>query len=518
MAELQARALPVADRDVSIETDRVLNRGRSHFGVIDVGSNSMRLVVYDDLARAPFPRFNEKSVVALGAGIDDDGNFTDTVMARAMRAIRRFHAIARAMGVEALDIIATEAMRRAKNGQVLVDAITEETGCEVNLLSGGEEATHSAHGVIFGFFQPQGIVGDIGGGSLELAQVTGDRVEGSVTSMPLGALPVKHLMEDGVVDSAKKEIDRILADQVPDFPRPKVFYAVGGGWRALARIHIATHDLPIRVVHGYELPGDTVRALAKKIARLSPDEVADLPDVPSRRVDTLPASALVMSRVLKALKPERVIFSVSGVREGWLYSKLDETEQYRDPLLESAMAIGLPRARVPGFSAALGDWTEGLFPDETLPERRLRLTACALTDLSWRDHEKVRAQESFYRILHFPFIGVTHPERVFIALTLLARYGGKLDDALTKLATDYLDPETLNRAEVLGRALLLGHRYSASVPEILAQTRLVIEDDTVVLEVDDPESAPDSDAVRTRLRQLVKVAGADHYEVIVTSN
>ncbi len=515
MAQGLARERDTEPREIEIETARVLERRQSRYGVIDIGSNSIRLVVYDDLSRAPFPRFNEKSLCALGAALDDDGRFRQEALDTALHSIRRFHAIARAMEVRRIDVLATEATRKAKNGKDFVDAIREATGLETRILSGEEEATYTAHGVISGFFQPKGLVGDIGGGSLEVAEVTGDAVGERLTSMPLGALPVKAMIADGV-DAAKERIDAILEESLPPLLTEPVLYAIGGGWRAIARIHIAMTEQPISVVHGYEMRAKDARALAKKIARMSPDEVAKLPDVPSRRIDTLPASALVMSRVLRALEPERVVFSAYGLREGWLFTQLDSEEQYRDPLLEGAQAIGLPVARVPEFSAALGRWTEDLFPGETQIERRLRLAACALTDLSWRDHAKVRALESFFRLLQFPFIGLSHPERAFLALAILARYDGKVKGQVKEVAAALLKPNDIRRAEILGRVLLLGHRFSASVPEILEHARLRIDADAVRLEVLNPEGEPDSDAVQARLKQLAKVAKVGKAEIVET--
>ncbi len=502
-----------APRTIEIDTDRVLGRQQQHYGVIDIGSNSIRLVVYDDLSRSPFPRFNEKALCALGAGMDKNGDFTDDAIASALHAIERFHAIATAMDVQRIDVIATEATRRAGNGKALVAAIKKTTGLKARVLTGDEEAYYTSYGVISGFFQPKGLVGDIGGGSLEVAEVVGDHVGERTVSMPLGALPVLKMMEDGV-DAAKKQIDAILQESLPPLLTEPVLHAIGGGWRALARVHIAKTAWPISVVHGYELPAEEIRGLAKKIARMSPDEVAALPDVPSRRIDTLPAAALVMSRVLKNLKPDRAVFSAYGLREGWLYCQLDEEEQYRDPLLEGAQAIGLPIARVPEFSQALADWTDDLFTGESQTDRRLRLAACALTDMSWRDHAKVRAGDSFTRLLQFPFVGITHPERAFLAVTILARYGGKVDDTVKAAIGDLLRPSELRRAEILGRALLLGHRFSASVPEILTHARLRIDADAVRLEVLNQDSVPDSDAVQARLKQLAKTAGVNGAEIV----
>jgi exopolyphosphatase/guanosine-5'-triphosphate,3'-diphosphate pyrophosphatase len=256
------------------------------------------------------------------------------------------------MRVETIHVLATEATRRASNGAELVDRIRAATGLEVRILAGDEEATYASLGVISGFFQPMGLTGDMGGGSLEVAEVLGDRVGERTASMPLGGLPVVSMLGEGL-DAAKKRIDEILDAGLPPLLTEPVFYAIGGGWRALARVHIATTRAPISVVQGYDVAADDLRGLARRISRMSLEEVAALPDVPARRIATLPAAALVMHRVLTKLEPERVVFSMLGLREGWLYGQLDPEEQYRDPLLEGAQAIGLPSARVPEFSAAL---------------------------------------------------------------------------------------------------------------------------------------------------------------------
>lgn len=500
-------------RTIAIDTERVVNRQQTHYGVLDIGSNSIRLVVYDDLSRAPFPRFNEKSMVALGAGLDENGNFTDETITRALHAIKRLCSIARAMKVSRIDVLATEAARRAGNGNRLIDAIRDQTELQTKVLTGMEEAHYSACGVISGFFQPKGMMGDIGGGSLEVAEVLTDAVGERKTSMPLGALPVTKKLQAGHT-SAKKWVDEVLSENLPPLLTNPVFYAVGGGWRALARIHIAMHKKPISVVHGYELTTDEIGSLANRIARMSPEEVAELPDVPRRRIPTLAASALVMSRVLRKMKPDRVAFSACGLREGWLYNQLSEQEQYRDPLIESAQAIGIPMARVPAFSHALGEWTDNLFSGETQSEKRLRLTVCALTDIAWREHGKVRANDSFMRLLQFPFIGLSHPERAFISVAICARYGGKIDAGVKNVIGDLLTVSELRRAEILGRTLLLGHRFSASVPEILRHASIRIDTDAVRLEILNANSIPDSDAVQTRLRQLAKATGLGHAEIV----
>jgi len=222
----------------------------------------------------------------------------------------------------------------------------------------------------------------------------------------------------------------------------------------------------------------------------------------------------VLDRVLKRLRPRQVVFSMLGVREGWLYSQLTPAERYLDPLVEGAQAFGLPFARVPGFAAALVRWTAALFPGETAAEQRLRVAACALSDYAWRDDAGVRAVESYRRLLQFPLIGLDHAERVFLATAIHARYGGATDDPVLAPAAALLPDALRRRAQILGRTLLLGYRLSGGVPEILATAQLQIDDKMIRLRVRPSARVPESEVVTDRLRLLANVVGVRRTEIV----
>ena len=502
-------------RPLTLDPERASRPAHAPYAVVDIGSNSVRLVVYDQLGRAPFPRFNEKSFCRLGEDLARTGELSEEGFRRTVEATRRFRAIVDAMGVGRTDAIATEAVRRASNGARLVAAIAAESGLQVRVLSGEEEARYAALGVISGFYRPVGLVGDMGGGSLEVAEALDDQVGERSTSLPLGALPVQAMLAGGDgAGEAKRRVDALLKEGLPPVLTEPVFYAVGGGWRAFARVHMAVAGAPVRVTHGYSLPAGEARAFARKVWRLPAAKVAKLAGVPTRRVDTLPAAALVMDRVLKRLEPERVVFSALGAREGWLHAQLSAEERYLDPLLEGAQAFGVPQARVPRLAPALARWTDDLFASEAPAERRLRTAACALSDMAWRDHANVRAAESFRRLLQFPFIGLEHPERVFLAAVVHARYAGDPGDPTLAPAIGLLAPGQRRRALVLGRVLLLGYRLSGGVPEILAGARLRIAADVVRLEVREAARVPDSEVVGDRLQLVANALGVRRTEIV----
>ena len=507
-------AARVPDDPPAIDPARVAQAGDKPYAIVDIGSNSVRLVVYERLVRAPLPRFNEKSLCRLGEGLAETGAIKAENFSRTVDAVRRFRAIADAMGVSRIDATATEAMRRASNGPELREAIATTSGLQIRILSGEEEAKHAALGVVSGFFRPCGLIGDMGGGSLEVAEALTDGVGDRWVSLPLGALPVEALLEQDA-DGAKKAVDAMLAEGLPPALTSPVFYPVGGGWRALAKAHIAATGAPVPVVHGYTVKTKELRAFAKSLWRGLAEGKAKnselietaLDAVPSRRARSLPAAALVLDRTLKHLAPEKVVFSALGLREGWLYAQLDEEERTRDPLVEGAQMIGLPMARVPGFAQALAAWTGTLFPGESEDEARLRLAACALSDIGWRDHQDLRATETFRRVLLFPFIGITHPERVFLAAALHARYSGKTDDPALDPAIDLLSKAQRKRAAILGAAMRVAYRLSAGMPSVLESSRLDIGTDAVTLAVGRAARVPDSEVVGSRLAALAAAVG-----------
>lgn len=499
-------------RPLELDPKRAGRLGRMPYGIIDIGSNSVRLVVYDQLGRAPLPRFNEKSLCRLGEGLAETGMIAAEGFRRTVEAVRRFRAIADAMGVSRLDATATEAVRRATNGPDLVAAIRAETGIAVRILSGAEEARYATLGVISGFFRPAGVVGDMGGGSLEIAVAMDDTVGEEWVSLPLGALPVESILKDR--DNAKRRIDAILKESLPTSLARPTFFAVGGGWRSFAKAHMLAKGAPVPVVHGYRIGASEARAFSKSVLRLSPAKLEELPGVSRRRSRTFPAAAIMLDRVLKHLDARHVVFSALGLREGWIYSQLDTEERYLDPLVEGAQLIGLPAARVPDFATALVSWTAALEEEETPAEMRLRVALCALSDIGWRDHPDIRAEESFRRVLQFPFIGLDHAERVFLAVAIHARYAGRLDAAYMSEALGRLSPAQRRRAEVLGRAILLAYRLSGGTPAVLANSRLLIAHGRLRLEVERAARVPDSEAVAERLSLLAAVLKAKSVEIV----
>jgi exopolyphosphatase / guanosine-5'-triphosphate,3'-diphosphate pyrophosphatase len=444
--------------------------------VVDIGSNSVRLVVYDGLRRSPTPVFNEKILCGLGRGVALSGRLGEDGVVRALAALRRFRTLARQIGVKQVYAVATAAAREASNGEEFIDMAERALGVGIDVLTGKEEARYAALGVIAGIPEADGVAGDLGGGSLELIDIKGGKLRDGVT-LPIGPLRLID-MSGGSINKARKIIDEYLAkSDILERLKGRTFYAVGGTWRNLAKLHMAQSRYPLHVLHCYRLTRQQAAGVADLISGLSPSSLKDIREVSKSRSDTMPFGALVLERLLDNSRPKSVEVSVYGVREGLLYSKLPRRKRESDPLLASCWDFARHYARSPEHELELCDWTDQIFGGiglkETPEQKRLRYAACLLADIGWRAHPDYRAERSLSMISQAAFVGVDHSGRVFLALTIFYRYEGEdCDDDLNRL----LDDESSSRAHLLSNVFRLAYILSAAMPGMLPKIGLTLGD------------------------------------------
>ncbi len=443
--------------------------------VIDIGSNSVRLVVYDGLRRSPYPMFNEKILCGLGKGIAITGELENSAMVRALAAMRRFSALTKQMRCVETFALATAAAREASNGKSFVAAAEKALGCAINVLTGKEEARYAALGVIASIPEADGVVGDLGGGSLELINVKDGQLFDGVT-LPLGPLRLIDMSSDSMA-KAREIIDEYLQKaKVLESLKGRSFYAVGGTWRNIARLHLNNTHYPLHVLHQYTMQRQDARDISETVSRLTPGALRAVKDVSKSRLTTLPYGALVLERIVELGMPKEVVTSVYGVREGLLYAKLSRKKSALDPLLASCWDFARRYARSPQHELELCDWTDQLFGkgklDETEAERKLRHAACLLADIGWRAHPDYRADRSLGMISQAAFVGLDHPGRVFLALTIFYRYEGEvMPDKLTSL----LDEQEMRRAHLLSSLFRLAYILSAAMPGMLPKIGLILD-------------------------------------------
>ncbi len=482
--------------------------------VIDIGSNSIRLVVYDSQHRAAVTLFNEKVLCGLGRGLAKTGRLNPKGAALARDNLVRFTRLARAMGVGRIDLLATAAVRDAADGPEFKSELEALSGHEVQVLSGQEEGRLSALGVAAGFPGAQGIMGDLGGGSLELVELIEGRPGRSVT-LPLG--PLKLMDTCAGNDSAiAAEVGRCLAsvEWLDDVRKSGDFFAVGGAWRNLARINMEKSGYPLRVVQDYVMGPKEVGELAAAMGQENRPFLARVSGLTKARLEVLPTSSIVLSRVMDTLGSSAARFSAFGLREGHVFDLLTPEEQARDPLLTTCADIAGRDTRLDRMADPLMAWTDPLFTQETPGVRRLRQASCSLSDIAWREYPDYRAKEALFRILYFPFIGLNHVGRVFLGLAAYTRYGGREDSAVFSSYRSLLSPEEARVARVLGLAQRLAYQLSGATREVLAQCALRLDDaNRLHLVLPKDGTIPAGDAVQRRLAALAEALEAEAYVI-----
>ncbi|MCR4268178.1 exopolyphosphatase [Nitratireductor sp. ZSWI3] len=485
-------------------------KDRRPVSVIDIGSNSIRLVIYEGVVRSPTMLFNEKMLAGLGKGIVTTGELDPEGVTRAVAEFRRFRALSEQAGSEALHVLATAAAREAKNGPDFIHRAEQILGTGIRVLSGREEAKYSAFGIMSGFYKPNGIVGDLGGGSLELVEVE-DRSMGDGITLPLGGLRLREMSKNSVAKAtriARAELARAgwLKDGAG---RP--FYCVGGTWRNLARLHMLETGYPLEVMHHYQLDAGQSADFLKRVAS-GVDKFPGIEHISKNRRALLPYGAAVLQEIIHAVQPSSVIFSALGVREGYLYSLLSDEERSADPLLAAAEELAILRSRSVTHARELAEWSGSAFAaldiEETEDEARYRRAACLLADIGWRAHPEYRGTQSLNIIAHGSFIGIDHPGRAFIALANLFRHEGLFDDGLSPQMRELATPRFEERARLLGGILRVVYLLTASMPGIIPQLRWERRGDgSIVLVVPKSHAGLMGERPVGRMAHLARVTG-----------
>jgi exopolyphosphatase/guanosine-5'-triphosphate,3'-diphosphate pyrophosphatase len=477
--------------------------------VVDLGSNSVRLVVYEGHTRNPASIFNEKAVLRLGRGLSATGRLYEDGMAQAFTVLHRYHAVARAMGADPFEILATAAVRDATNGRAFVEKLQARMpGVPIQILSGAEEAGFSAMGVLCGIPTADGVLADIGGGSLELVRLTaGER--GASHTTALGVIRLAERSEQDPV-RARAIADADLAE-VPWLSEGigRDLFLVGGAWRAMARIHMAQIGYPLHMVHHYAIGRDEARDLAGVIGSAGRRSLERLPAISRRRIDDLPYAAIALRRVLRATGARRVVFSASGLREGWFMQRMPREIRAEDPLLAAGREMAARLSRDPILPPALIAWTDPLFPTETPDAHRLREATCWMSDIGSHDHPEFRAEQAFLRVLRQPGIGLDHHARAFLALAIAMRYEAEEVGEFLRPARLLLDVASAHRAEVLGTALRLAYTLSAGTPDLLAGTSLAMTGGRLVLRLAEDTGVFAGESVMRRLDRLAHAVGLE---------
>ncbi|MDB5571727.1 MAG: exopolyphosphatase [Hyphomicrobiales bacterium] len=479
--------------------------------IVDIGSNSVRLVAYEGLTRALNPIFNDKVLCGLGRGVATTGRLNPEGVERAISALKRFRVLCANMRVREIRVLATAAARDASNGPEFLRAASEAIGAEIELLSGERESRLAALGVISGFYKPDGVVGDLGGGSLELAEVRGARL-GKGVSLPLGGLALMDVSNRSPKKAQKIVREALSGVKALEKLKGRTFYCVGGTWRALAHLHMVQRNYPLNVMHSYVIPARDAADFAALVERVNADALVAIETVSSGRRPLLAYGAAVLEEIIRTGKPREIVVSALGLREGLLYDQLDEAERKLDPLIEAARDLNVLRSRSPRHGDDLCAWTDAFMKsthlEESEQDRRLRHAACLLSDIGWRAHPDYRGEQALNIIANAAFVSIDHPGRAFLALAASYRHMSGEQTMAPHLRT-LASARMLDRAHVLGAATRVAYAMTAAMPDVLPRTPLRCTKSKLILTMPQEFAPLANERLGNRLKVLGKLIGRE---------
>lgn len=500
----------ISRNDISSMNRPLANMRRA---VVDIGSNSVRLVVYDGPARAPLPICNEKALCGLGRDMTPEGGLNPAAVEDALSTLKRFRHVLDDLGRPPVTAIATSAVREATDGPRFV-AAAQTIGFDVEVISGGEEGELAALGVASVEPGATGLVGDMGGGSLELA-VLENGEPGERLSLPIGPLSLMRSANGDVKAALAIIEDHLKAVPFLEKGAFDTLYAVGGAWRAVARIHMSVKNYPLPVLHHYELTPAQAIEVCDLVSRQSRKSLEEIPGIPRRRIDTLPLASIVLKSVITRMKAKRVCMSSGGVREGLLYRHLSREERASDPFLDACRFYAGRLAPDPAFGEKAFDVIEPLFARDDPDGARLRFGTALLCDIGAYFHPDLRGRHAFDTALRAPFASVSHEERLWMALALFRRHQGRSAAPPNEQAMALLSPDAQRRATQFGLAMRFAAAIAPKAPAALEGCSLDAREGELIFRAPSDRQALMGETPRRRFVSLAAAfdaIAAEQYE------
>ena len=472
--------------------------------VIDIGSNTVRLVIYGGPPRAPAVLWNEKVSARLGRDLAKTGGIPEPAMDEALAALARYALILRDLGIDQVETVATAAPRDAANGGEFLARVAN-LGLDVRLLSGKEEAQASAWGVIGAFPNATGTVADLGGGSLELVRIVDGQCHGG-TTLPLGTLRLPQLRAKGdFKHRVARLLDRSETGWLQDAPGGPL-YLVGGTWRAFATFAMRSIAYPLNDPHGFELAAADAEEMARAIERTELGELVKLRGISTMRAEKLPDAAALMRALLSELNPAALVFSSWGLREGLHFRRLEPAEQGLDPLLVGVATFASPPQDGLADAQMLTAWTAPAVAPTDPGLERIRLAAAHLAPALHRVEPNLRSAHALEWALDKRWIGIDASCRALLGAALLGSLGTvALPDRLAHLA----DETRLRNAVGWGLALRLAQRLGAGSRRSLAGSRIAAGPKALTLHLDSAAAALATAPVTRQLRALAEWLGLE---------
>jgi exopolyphosphatase/guanosine-5'-triphosphate,3'-diphosphate pyrophosphatase len=472
--------------------------------IIDLGSNSIRMLIYDNLLNSQIPIFNEKAICELGKNLDKTGKLDPKGSDFALSVLQRFKRILSNLKVKKFKIIGTAAIREATDSKLFVAKVKKILKKKVQVLTGIEEAENSALGVIIGFQRVNGVVVDLGGGSLEIARVEKNIIYEKI-SLPLGVLRLFNQPKRN-----KDKINSIISFYLNKIEwlrkgKTKNLYLCGGTWRTLLNAHIFKTNYPLSILHQYKLPAIEALKFSNRLSSVKLIKSEKLVGVTKSRTNYIPIGSYILSSLIKICDPSNILCSVSGVREGSLINKAYLNILKKDSLNRSVHFIALKKGDFGENYIKLYNFLKKIFPnkDENFPFRLL-LPACSLSNFDWGLGTYQRAELVFHEVINSPILKLSHNDRIKLGLVSFWRH------CSTKYYPDLEFLKLLSNSEItacrrIGAALRFASSISVISSIFYEKIKIYVANEkTLILKVPKKYSQVISNQVQKRLKSLAE--------------
>lgn len=458
-------------------------------GIIDIGSNSIRLVIIDlKENRAHHQIENLKETVRLRSGTDSTGLLTQEGMDFAVETVSLFVKFCAARKVKHIIAVATAAVRRAPNRDLLIHRIEAATGLRVQILSGDEEAYLGYLGLINSVTETTGLMADLGGGALKLVGFE-DRLNQNSTTLDFGSVSLMERFNLGDLPAPEdlRALEAFLEDSYQQLPwlknYPKVM-GVGGSFRSLARVYRNHVNYLPDITDGIVIPTEAVGEIYQKLSKMDLSERKRVPGLEKARADLSVTGIAIIYKLLKASGSRELFVSVSSIRDGLFFRYMYP----RDPILFNVLTHHTNNLidyhnldenhlrKVSNLAVTLFDGTQSLHNFGS-SERRLLLIAALLHELGVVISVESLEKHTLYTTLNSPLRGLTQRERVLVAYLAASHDQFFQVNLADYVARGPISLEDVQRIKKLAPLLQIAHGLDRSRTGVVThlQTRITPE-------------------------------------------
>ena len=497
---------------------QLIQKKISKVSIIDIGSNSIRLVAYDKINRVPRMIYTEKVFCSLAKNLDIDNSIPKKNYKKTINAIKRFYKISLDIKSSELFIFATAAIREADNGFILKNEIENITNREMIILSENDEVKLSTQGLISSFPSANGIMADLGGGSLELSLLENGKLK-KFTSLKIGVVRLLNEFSKNKNKCLINILKKLNQVKWLDKFKKTNFYAIGGSFRSLANVNIWNNKYPLSIVQGYAINSIEIKKLLNLSSTIKAKTIKLIPEIENERIKTIPVASIILDNLIKKIDPKKMIFCSQGLREGFLYSLLDKKTKKIDPLIFTAkkMAKNFNNSFFDGES--IFKWLSPIFVNENENFKRLRLAASYLSELSyWHNFKDMESDYALNTVLYYPFLSLTHEQRIFLGLTIYTACGGKINRPNILKYIKLLKKDAINAACILGNGIKLAYTVSGGLYRNLHDYSLSVSNNEIFLITSDKKIIKTSTKIRRTLKKISKLIKIKKIKLIKPSN